>query len=549
MNALMPGEHDWLDKAKPSAPSVSPEPQKKSGLMNALGAVFKYGAPEAYEQGRQRKIQDQAGNALAMGDYRGAAEMMLRGGNLDGGLQLMQYADSRQAAGAEQEAALRQQQAQGTLSLFSQMEPDQITNFALEQPQEFERITGMSSDEYMQAGAQMRQGGMDPAQFRQFVIQKAQAELGQMPEQVKYESKTDALGRPLAFNPSTGEYGEAVGGAKPEATNGIVYDPTNPSEVLADHRTPSQTGEMTDYERAQIAEQRRQAAQPDRGRWQSAGDGVIFNTATGETMGGTMTPYDYGATGTFDANTGMGNPFQSIEMYDQGGRLYQADFGGQGLGGQEYQPPQPAGRKPTDFDKTQDREMAKDIADWKTTGQATALTSLAKLRDVIEELEDPNSQRGGAYMAMMPEGMKPLLAPNTVNTKEMAESVVQSSLKAVLGGQFAQKEADALFARTYNPALSDEVNAERLKRLYNEMVNRAAINESAARYADQYGTLQGFEGYLPGLQDFMMSGAEPTSGPAEPQGGVVRIQDAQGYASLPSGTTYIAPDGTTRRKP
>jgi hypothetical protein len=193
--------------------------------------------------------------------------------------------------------------------------------------------------------------------------------------------------------------------------------------------------------------------------------------------------------------------------------------------------------------------MAKDIADWKTTGQATALTSLAKLRDVIEELEDPNSQRGGAYMAMMPEGMKPLLAPNTVNTKEMAESVVQSSLKAVLGGQFAQKEADALFARTYNPALSDEVNAERLKRLYNEMVNRAAINESAARYADQYGTLQGFEGYLPGLQDFMMSGAEPTSGPAEPQGGVVRIQDAQGYASLPSGTTYIAPDGTTRRKP
>lgn len=223
MNALMPGEHDWLDKGNPSAPSVSPEPQKKSGLMNALGAVFKYGAPEAYDQGRQRKAIETMGNALSMGNYEDAAKAAFQSGNLDQGMQLRQYADSRQAAGAEQEAAMRQQQAQGTLSLFSQMEPDQIANFALEQPQEFERITGMSSDEYMQAGARMRQSGMDPAQFRQFVIQKAQAELGQMPEAPEYYAPVETDNGYAQFSKD---------GSDPRQFEGIAPAPEGPMSSM-----------------------------------------------------------------------------------------------------------------------------------------------------------------------------------------------------------------------------------------------------------------------------------------------------------------------------
>lgn len=532
MNALLPGEHDWLNGNTPSGTSMTPEPPKnRGGIMNALGAVFKYGAPEAYEQGRQRKATETMGNALAMGNYEDAAQTAFQSGNLDQGMQLRQYAQGQQAAGSEQETAMRQQQAEGKLSLFSQAPLDQITEFAMSEPTEFERITGIPADEYTQAGAMLRQSGRDPEEFRQFIVQKAKAELGQMPEapeqytlgenQVRYDEQGNVIARGMEK------------ARDPINVNGVLVDPVT-YEPVGNYQTPSQSGQMTDYQRQQLAIERQQAEQARAGRWQSAGDGVIFNTGTGDMQGGGG--FDYGATGTFDANTGMGSsPFQTIEMYDSQGRVYQADFSGPAFGGgEEFTPPQPSGRKPTDFDKTQDREMAKDIADWKTTGQATALASLAKLREVISDLEDPNSSRGGAYMAMMPDGMKPLVAPNSVNAKETAESVVQSSLKAVLGGQFAQKEADQLFARTYNPVLGDEVNAKRLQRLYNEMVNRAAMNEAAARYADQYGTLQGFEGYLPQLQDFMLTDAETTTGSGDTFGsGGQRMRRSRGDGGGP----------------
>jgi hypothetical protein len=112
-------------------------------------------------------------------------------------------------------------------------------------------------------------GGMDGLTDQQRVLLQAGAPGAQeaiteqafaVPDPVEYESKTDAFGRPVAFNPATGEYGEAYGGVKPEATNGIIYDPTNPTETIADYRTPSQTGEMTDYQRQQLAIEREKAA-------------------------------------------------------------------------------------------------------------------------------------------------------------------------------------------------------------------------------------------------------------------------------------------------
>jgi hypothetical protein len=233
MNALLPGEHDWLNGNTPSGTSMTPEPPKnRGGLMNALGAVFKYGAPEAYEQGRQRKATETMGNALAMGNYEDAAQAAFQSGNLDQGMQLRQYAQGQQAAGSEQEAAMRKQQAEGTLSLFSQMEPGQITEFAMTQPTEFERITGMTSDEYMQAGAQMRQSGRDPAEFHQFVVQKAKAELGQMPEAPepytlasgaqRYEGNEMVANNPVAEKPAAMPSGMRMGENGPEWIPGYL---------------------------------------------------------------------------------------------------------------------------------------------------------------------------------------------------------------------------------------------------------------------------------------------------------------------------------------
>ena len=66
-----------------------------------------------------------------------------------------------------------------------------------------------------------------------------------------FESKTDAFGRPLPFDPTTGGYGEAVGEAEPRDFGGYAVDPLTMG-TLGDFRTPAQTGGMSDYERQRL---------------------------------------------------------------------------------------------------------------------------------------------------------------------------------------------------------------------------------------------------------------------------------------------------------
>jgi flagellar protein FlgJ len=172
--------------------------------MNAFSKIFEYGAPEAFQQGRDKRLTRDLGNALADGNYSGAADMALRGGQLETGLKLRGEAETRQQ---EQTAEQRKAEAQGTYQLFNSMQPAQINDYAMQDPVGFERRTGMSSEEYLQSAKQMQQYGMTLDQFRQFVIQKAQAELGMEAQTAEPYTlapgarRFDAQGNEIAANP------------------------------------------------------------------------------------------------------------------------------------------------------------------------------------------------------------------------------------------------------------------------------------------------------------------------------------------------------------
>lgn len=266
-NAFMPGEDNWMQgkpmpgqapqMGTPAAPAMTGQPQKPRPIMNAFSKIFEIGAPEAFEAGRQKKLTQNLGNALAGGDYSGAAEMALRGGQLDAGLKLRGIADERsQAQAAEQ----RKAQAQGTYQLFNSLQSAQINDYAMQDPAGFERMTGMTSEEYLSAAKQMQGVGMSPDQFRQFVIQKAQAELGITPEKHEYGfTNVEGVGL-VRTDPRAGTADKVVGAPrKPIEINGVLVDPET-YEPVADYRTPAQTGEMTDYQRAQLAAEAAQAA-------------------------------------------------------------------------------------------------------------------------------------------------------------------------------------------------------------------------------------------------------------------------------------------------
>lgn len=173
MNALMPGDDNWMrSQPMPGQGAPTAEPAKKRNpLMNALSSVFEFGAPEAFEQGRQKRITRDVGNALAGGDYAGAANTYLKGGNIEQGLKL-------RADGQQLDTESRKREAASVLQLFTSMQPAQINEMAMADPAGFEQYTGMTSEEYLQTAQRLQQSGMTPEQFHQYVIQKAQAEIG-----------------------------------------------------------------------------------------------------------------------------------------------------------------------------------------------------------------------------------------------------------------------------------------------------------------------------------------------------------------------------------
>jgi hypothetical protein len=174
-NALMPGRvmSEPLPEigAAPVRAAPVAAPQKKRGpLMNALSAVFEYGAPEAFQAGRDRRTQKELGNMLASGDVAGAGKYAYQRGALEMG---DAYSERATQMGADK----RKQEAQGVVTLFSQG-PQFVNQFAMEDPAGFESQTGMTAEEYLQAAGRFGDGGQ---QFAQFALQKAQAELGQTP--------------------------------------------------------------------------------------------------------------------------------------------------------------------------------------------------------------------------------------------------------------------------------------------------------------------------------------------------------------------------------
>lgn len=209
INALasfMPGEHNWMKGAQMPGQSPVAQPEKRKGIgggiMNALSTVFEYGAPEAFQAGRQNRMNKDIANALSQGNAQGAAQAAYGAGDWQTGMKLGEY-------GQNQQDAQRKREAQGALQLFTSLQPGQVTQYAMEDPAGFERMTGMSSDEYMQMGQRFTQMGVTPEQFADYVVKQAQAELGITPTQ-----------------------------KDPLVVNNRVLDPNDPSRVLGDYSDP-----------------------------------------------------------------------------------------------------------------------------------------------------------------------------------------------------------------------------------------------------------------------------------------------------------------------
>tara|TARA_B110000902_G_C14091760_1_gene507189 strand:+ start:1 stop:900 length:900 start_codon:yes stop_codon:yes gene_type:complete len=159
---------------------------------------------------------------------------------------------------------------------------------------------------------------------------------------------------------------------------------------------------------------------------------------------------------------------------------------------------QTAGRKKVD------EAYATDFLQWTQGGGADMVGQLAQIGTVLGQLEAGEPLTGptigmlGTYAPMA----LSIINPKAANAKEQVEEVVQRNLRIVLGAQFTAKEGANLISRAYNPALPPKQNASRLRKLFMQMEASAKQRDAMSSYFGKNGTLIGYEGKQPSINDF-----------------------------------------------
>jgi len=147
--------------------------------------------------------------------------------------------------------------------------------------------------------------------------------------------------------------------------------------------------------------------------------------------------------------------------------------------------------------KSSDEKFAKEYVDWNAAGGYTAVESdLSKLQDEVLSKLDPKDTGGnrlGGLAAKTPI-IGETFTPERTAIRENLASVVQKSMRQIIGAQFTEKEGTAMIDRAYNPMLSDAENYKRVSALFKQIKGMAAEKDRASKYYEANGTLTGYQG-------------------------------------------------------
>jgi hypothetical protein len=155
----------------------------------------------------------------------------------------------------------------------------------------------------------------------------------------------------------------------------------------------------------------------------------------------------------------------------------------------------------TEGQKTLDRTFAKEYSDYVANGGSAQVDKILADLDKVESLlESKKTITGIPVRIADAAGALSALYPDAAEAKDLIGGVVQTNLRAILGGQFAQKEGEALLARAYNPAQPQKDNLARVRELKKQVRTAAAARRRAVEYWEENeGTLAGFKGDIKGI--------------------------------------------------
>lgn len=185
-------------------------------------------------------------------------------------------------------------------------------------------------------------------------------------------------------------------------------------------------------------------------------------------------------------------------------QAYQAKSLGGSMSNKNYNPS--LGRTLTTAEIKVDETYGKEYA---KNNDASAMGNIATLDYVADELSKVDSDVTGLNFypfggdvfksfarVLDPDGsniFRGLFDQDGLNTQEIVAGVIQKNLRETLGAQFTQKEGQLLIQRAYNPVLSPQHNAARLRAI--SAYANAVLKEKQKKAAHfrQLGTLAEFK--------------------------------------------------------
>ena len=154
--------------------------------------------------------------------------------------------------------------------------------------------------------------------------------------------------------------------------------------------------------------------------------------------------------------------------------------------------------------KALDETFAKTLDGTSATQLSAARQDAASVASVLEKLES-GERLTGPLIGSIPEELRALIYPESTQAQQLVEQVVQKNLRAILGGQFAQKEGEQLVKRAYNPKLTPQQNAARLRSLLLTLDAAAQSKQAQTDYfLNNNYSLRGYTGFagVPTIEDF-----------------------------------------------
>jgi len=159
----------------------------------------------------------------------------------------------------------------------------------------------------------------------------------------------------------------------------------------------------------------------------------------------------------------------------------------------------PEAPKATPFQTKFEEESGQTLAQYELTDRAVALGNINTYDDLIGQLESGELQTRGftdylPQFAGFKDSMQSALAPIKQDAVNRVMGVVFQSLRATLGAQFTQKEAERLVAAAYNPKLTVEQNLGRLRSARRILIATMQAKDAYLKHAKAGGRLSDYEG-------------------------------------------------------